>query len=238
MRGSENITRRSLVIGSAAAAAVGLSASPAHAIVKSRRVDFAAWQPVDGASSVAMSPVRVVVHIAATSSRDIYGPQKGSDGSYAHFYNRRTGRPLQHQRLDRVAPAQLDANGSSISVEHQGVEGQAMTSEQMTNLAKIFAWSHVFCGVPNRIATVRPDGNGGYNVDLHGLAWHRLGISGNFGSYARGDRKTWSRAQTGRVWSSSSGKTCPTDAFIDQIPEVYRRAQTWIELYRNPPPPA
>lgn len=233
MRPPENVTRRTVIAGSAAVAALGIGAAPAHALIPSRRAEFAIPQLITGRSTVPMNPNRVVMHIAAIRSDDFYGTEKGPDGSYAHFYNRRSGAPLQHQRLDRVAPAQIDGNTSSISVEHSGVQGDSMTDEQLTYLARIFAWSHVYCGVPNRIATVRPDPDGvGYRVNLRGLAWHRLGVGGDWGPYNPNDRKTWSRTQTGKVWSSSI-KECPTDNFIDQIPDVFRIAQIWIQLYQR-----
>ncbi len=228
-----NITRRTLIVASAAVATgvgvVGLGAQPAYALDKSRRTDFAVWDPITDASTTALTPKRVTMHIAVSTSADIYGPNKGPGGSYAHFYNPRSNQARQHQHMDERAAADLNGNDKTISVEHQGMPGDSMTNNQLTNLAKIFAWAHVYCGVPNRIATV---GN------TNGLAWHRLGIDGNFGTYNPNDRKTWCRDQTGEVWSSASGKTCPTNNFIDQIPEVYDRAQTWITLYRNPPPPA
>jgi hypothetical protein len=107
--------RRSLIVGSAALLAAGVGAVPADAAVRPRRrVDFARWDPIDGRSTVALAPQRVVMHIAATRVRDIYGPQKGPFDSYAHFYNRRSGVPLQHQWLNRRAAAELDGSASSI----------------------------------------------------------------------------------------------------------------------------
>lgn len=218
----ENIARRALIGGSVAAAA-GALAVPANAIIPARRTDFAEWDPVNGRSTTALTPRRVTMHIAVSSSTDIYGPGT-IGGTYAHFYNRRTGRPLQHQTMDMRAVADADGNGTTISVEHQGVVGDAMTDSQKTYLARIFAWAHVYCGVPNRIATVD---------NTRGLAWHRLGIDGNFGAYDPRDRTTWCRKQTGAVWSASFGKECPTNPWIRQIPEVYDRAQAWIDFYRT-----
>src|SRR5699024_7079261 len=71
----------------------------------------------------------------------------------------------------------------------------------------------------NRIAT--------WN-NTSGLAWHRLGCKGNFGAFSKSDRTTWSGSQTGQRWTTVYGKTCPTDNFIHQIPEIYRRAQRYI----------
>jgi len=208
--------RRSVIVGSAALLAGGLGVVPADAAVRPRRrVDFARWDPIDDRSTAVLAAQRVVMHIAATRDRDIYGPQKGPENSYAHFYNRRSGKPLQHQWLNRQAAAELGGSTSSISVEHQGVEGDRMTSSQLTYLARIFAWSHVYCGVPNRIAT---PGN------TTGFAWHRLGVEGDFGDFDRTNRKTWCRRDTGEVWSSRV-KTCPTDNFIAQIDAGFRIAQ-------------
>ena len=170
-------------------------AEPALALDKTRRTDFAIWDPITDRSTTALTPRRVTMHIAVSNSTDIYGPNK-IEGTYAHFYNPRSGSPRQHQTMDRRAVADADGNGTTISVEHQGMPGDSMTGVQMTNLAKIFGAAHVFCGVPNRISTVD---------NLNGLAWHRLGISGNFGEYDPKVRTTWSRAQTGAVWSNSAG---------------------------------
>lgn len=224
---NSNVARRTLFVAGAATAVTGLGAAPALALDKTRRTDFAVWDPITGRSTSTLTPRRVTMHIADVDVPDLYGPQKGQGDTYAHFYNPKSGSPRQHQTMDCRAVADADGNGTTISVEHQGRAGDAMTNVQMTNLAKIFAWAHVFCGVPNRIATV---GN------TNGLAWHRLGISGNFGTYDPSDRTTWSRAQTGAVWSGVLGKTCPTNKFINQLDEIYSRAQIWVSFYRNPPP--
>ena len=227
----QEIGRRGIILGSAAAitstTALTTAGSAQAAVRPKRRTDFAIWDPIDNRSTATLNPRRVTMHIAVTNSADIYGPNKGPGGSYAHFYNPVSGRPRQHQYMTLRAAADLDGNGTTISVEHQGMPGDAMSANQKTNLAKIFAWAVVYCGVPNRIAS---PGN------VNGLAWHRLGISGNFGPFDPNVRTTWSRAQTGAVWSSATGKTCPTDRFIRQIGNIYDEAQTWVQRYRNPPP--
>jgi hypothetical protein len=217
-----DIARRALIVTSAAVAA-GVAAAPAEAVDPTRQTDFTIWDPVTGRSDVALTPRRVTMHIAVSNSTDIYGPGT-IGGTYAHFYNRREGQPRQHQTMNKRAVADANGNDTTISVEHQGVDGDFMTDSQKTYLARIFAWAVVWCGVPNRIATVD---------NTRGLAWHRLGIDGNFGAYDPNDRTTWCRKQTGAVWSSSFGKLCPTDRFIRQIPEVYNRAQVWIDFYRT-----
>ena len=53
-----------------------------------------------------------------------------------------------------------------------------------------------------------------------GLAWHRLGCKGNFGAYDPDNITTWSGNQSGAVWSTARGKTCPYDVRIRQIPGI------------------
>ena len=168
MTDQRHVARRTLLAASAATAAAattGLGVLPAAAAV-----DFAIWDPITDRSTATLTPRRVTMHIAVSTSADLYGPNKGPGGSYAHFYNPRSARIRQHQTLNRQAAADLNGNGTTISVEHQGMPGDSMTNSQLQELAKVFAWAHVFSGVPNRIATVD---------NTRGLAWHRLGIDGN-----------------------------------------------------------
>lgn len=166
------------------------------------------------------------MHIADSPSPDIYGPGM-IDGTYAHFYNRRNLPPLQHQKMGFKAIANVDANADSISVEHQGVAGQAMTDNQVAYLGRIFAWSVYYWGVPNRIATKN---------DTRGLAWHRLGVSGNFPDYDPNDRTTWCRRDTGLNWSGVEGKTCPTNPYIRRLPAVFAAANLFLWQWRTVPP--
>ncbi len=184
------------------------------------RIPFAKWQPISGRSRMSNRPRRVTVHIAVTDAPDIYGPGKGPGGTYAHCYNPVSGSLLQHQELHRRTYADLGGNGSTISVEHQGRPGDRMSANQIDNLARLFAHAVTEYGVPNRIAT--------WN-DTSGLAWHRLGCKGNFGAFSKSDRTTWSGSQTGQRWSNAYGKTCPTDKFINQLDEVFDRAQSYIK---------
>src|SRR5690606_485753 len=160
------------------------------------------WDPITNRSTSLNVPVRVTVHITAVHSSDIYGPGMGPGGSYAHFHNARNGELRQHQEIHHKTYATGDSNGHEVSVEDEGVEGDVLTSAQILNLGFIFAHCVKYFAVPNRIATFD---------DPTGLAWHRLGVDGNFGAFDPEDRKTWCRDQTGLYWSNSTGKTCPTD---------------------------
>lgn len=182
-------------------------------------VDWAIHDPVNDPSHRVNDPYRYNVHIAVTEADDIYGPGKGHDGTYAHYYHPKWEQVRQHQDVDCWSYADLYGNGNTISGESEGEPGDHLTDNQLDSHARAFADAVVNRGVPNRIATWD---------NTHGLAWHRLGCQGNFGRFDPDDMTTWCTEQTGVVFSGVFGKTCPTDNFIHQIPEIYRRAQRYI----------
>ncbi|MBZ2197285.1 peptidoglycan recognition protein family protein [Occultella gossypii] len=183
------------------------------------RYPGADWDPIKGRSTRVNRPVRMTVHITAVRANDIYGPGKGPSGTYAHLHNSRDGDFRQHQELHHRTYADLDGNGKTVSVENEGREGDSLTADQVDNLARLFAYLVTEYDVPNRIATWK---------DTRGLAWHRLGVSGNFGRFSTKDRRTWSAAQTGERWTEDRGKTCPTNRVIDQIDDIFNLAQRYI----------
>ena len=184
------------------------------------RLPGSVWDPIRGRSLLRNRVDRVTLHTAWSNSPDIYGPGKGPGGTYAHFYNPTRGKIRQHQLMTRKAYADLDANGRTIAIEHQDKRrAMKFSDSQMENAAQVFAYAVNHLGTPNRIATPG---------DTRGLAWHRLGVKGNFGKYDRNDMTTWCAYQTGQRWSTAFGKTCPTDPRILQVREVWNRAQKYI----------
>lgn len=181
----------------------------------------AIWDPITGRDRGPNVIERMIIHTAWVDVDDIYGPGRGQGATYAHFYNPDDGAMRQHQELDRMGRASLDANGHAVDVEHQDPRRAVpMTDAQVGADARLFAHLVVEHGLPNRIATPQ---------DTRGLAWHRLGVAGNFGAFDPDDPKTWSRAQTGQRWTTVRGKTCPTNPRIDQIKEIWARAQPLIQ---------
>jgi len=186
------------------------------------RIPWAIWDPITDRDRKAQSPVRMTVHTAWVNAPDIYGPRRGQGNTYAHVYNPTRGALRQHQELNRMSRADLHGNGQTVSVENQDERREMPFSDsQLDNMARLFALLVTAPGskVPNRIATVN---------DTRGLAWHRLGIKGNFGRFDPNDMTTWCGTQTGERWSDAFGKLCPTNARIRQIPEIYARAQKYI----------
>lgn len=185
------------------------------------RFDYAVWDPISGRNSLPNKVLRMTVHTAVTSSGDIYGPNRGPGDTYAHFYNPLSARIRQHQEIHHKAYSDGQANGYAVGVEHQD-NGREMplSASQIDDDARLFAHLVTHYGLPNRIATT---GN------TQGLAWHRLGIKGNFPPYDPSDRKTWTGSQTGQNWSDSYGKVCPWNTRIDQIDDIWAAAQKYID---------
>ncbi|WP_241228131.1 peptidoglycan recognition family protein [Actinobaculum sp. 352] len=165
------------------------------------------------------TPTRLTLHTAVSSAVDLYKGRPDGNGLISHFYVNRDGVVYQYRDTQFQAWADYQGNAGSISVETwDGAQDVAWTEAQIAALADLYAWAYrVHDGLPNRLATVS---------DVRGLAWHRLGCTGNFGGYDPGNILTWSGNQTGLVWSRARGKVCPRDVRIRQIPEIYRRAQT------------
>lgn len=165
------------------------------------------------------TPIRLTLHTAVSGAIDLYKGRAAPNGTYAHFYVNEHGHVYQYRDTAQAARADLEGNYGTISVETwDGGRERPWTPAQMSALARLFDWAtRAHATIPRRMASP---------TDTRGLAWHRLGCSGNFGPFNLDDLTTWSRAQTGAVWSNARGKTCPYDTRIRQIPDIYRRATT------------
>lgn len=171
------------------------------------------------------TPVRVTGHTAWPGPK--IGPlyphgKPAPNGTYATFYIDLIGGLFQHRDTAYAARADGQGNFGSISVETaDNRDNGPLNAAQLATFARLWLWLlSVHPTIPNQIA--RPG-------DLRGLAWHRLGIEGNFGPYNPGDPTTWCRAQTGAVWSTARGKTCPTDAKIRQFVAVQANPHAYVD---------
>lgn len=184
------------------------------------RYPGAIWDPIKDRSTMSNQVNRLTIHTSWTNVSDLYGPKKGSGGTYSHFYNPTSETMRQGQEIHHRSYADLDANGRAVSVEHQDERrDMPLSASQIDGDARLFAYLVLNHNLPNRIATP---------TDTTGLAWHRLGCRGNFGTYNRYDMLTWSGAQTRERWTTVYGKTCPTNPRIRQIPSIWNLAQDYI----------
>src|SRR5690625_1522257 len=147
----------------------------------------------------------------------------------AHFSTSGTGKIWQSRDTKYRSAASLNGNHRSISIENEdhgpqfpnwnvndGHAVPSFTDAQMDAIARILAWAHETHGVPLVMApNSRPSSKG--------IAYHRMGIDGNWGGYKYGGR-----VSGGELWTSARGKVCPGDRRISQIPEIIRRAQALV----------
>ena len=143
------------------------------------------------------------------------------------------GTVWQWQDLAHQADANLGGNPTTISIETADNAArpiQPWTPAQVESLAQLVAWlcartTHADCppswtchreGIP--LALI-PDTLPG----RRGIGYHRQGCD------------PW-RVEGGVRWSPSTGKDCPTQARIDQIPAIIARAKA-ITAAKRPPTP-
>jgi len=128
-------------------------------------------------------------------------------------------KPVQYIDTDFRSSATLEGNPRCVTWEtwdgfpDMWTDGQAPLDSDfiVEEKAKFMVWLHDTHGIPLvRLPDSRPASRG--------MGWHRLGIDGNFptspGTLLGG------RVADGENWSTSFGKTCPTDTRIRQFVNI------------------
>jgi len=162
----------------------------------------------------AMTARRFVFHTAVSAASSLFDYFNQPGNATSHFYIRADGIIEQYVDTQYRAPAQLDGNHDCVSVETQdmgpafpvwsGSDVPAWSPAQMTALTQMSAWVAMVHGIP---LVQIPDSVNGRT----GFGYHRLGIN------------PW-RVPTGELWSNSTGKACPGDRRIAQIPGILAQA--------------
>lgn len=176
------------------------------------------WRSITG-------PRRLILHTAVSSASSLWSYYNSNSVPYSHFYLRADGTLEQYVDTRHEAPANLEANDDSISVESQdrggpfpswsGSNVPPWTPAQLDALARLAAWLHEVHDIP---LAALPDSDSG----RRGVGWHRLGIDGNFPDGLLGGRL---QRGGGETWSTSRGKVCPGDNRIRQIAEIIAQAK-------------
>jgi hypothetical protein len=111
----------------------------------------------------------VVLHIAQGSYEGtiawLKNPQSGAS---SHFVNAKDGRLTQLVDTADMAWAQMAGNGEWVSIEHEGMSGEALTPQQYENDAEIYAWLVRDEAIPLQITN---------DVNVLGLGYHAMGGS-------------------------------------------------------------
>jgi hypothetical protein len=178
----------------------------------------ATYRPISWAkrSRNGTKPTAVVCHVTASNATSQYGYFSGGTAC-SHFHVAKDGRVEQYIDTQYRSAADLDGNYRTISIETQGLDdGTGWTTAQLGAIAGIVAWAHDVHGIPLRLMDSS-------KTSEHGLGWHRLGIDGNFPalpSILAGRRQRGG----GEYWTKATGKACPCDPRIKQMPDVLDRA--------------
>lgn len=144
----------------------------------------------------------------------------------AHFSTRGDGHIYQSRDTAFRSAANLDGNYRVIAIENADRDGAfspwntndghavpAFTAQQIEAIARICSWAYFTHGIP---LVACPDSRPGSK----GIAYHRQGISGNWAGYYYDGV-----VPGGEVWTASSGKVCPGDRRIAQVPQIIARAR-------------
>ena len=192
----------------------------------------AVWRPVEryqpGApASIATrmtTPRRLILHTAVSDQTSLFSYFNVRGRATSHFYVAHDGTVEQYIDTDYHSTANLDGNRDSITVESQdrggpfpawdanGGDVPAWTVEQVEALAALAVWAHEVHGLSLRaLASARPG--------TRGIGYHRQGID------------PW-RIDGGESWSEATGKVCPGDRRIAQIPHIITRAKILAGIRR------
>lgn len=152
----------------------------------------------------------------------------------AQFSTKAGGTIFQSRDTHYRSAANLHGNHRVIAIENEdhgpaygpwsGSDVPPLTDQQIEACAKICAWAYKVHGIP---LVACPDSKPG----SRGIAYHRQGIDGNFGTYRYGGR-----VAGGELWSSWFGKVCPGDKRIAQIPQIITRARQLAGLEEDDMP--
>lgn len=184
------------------------------------RFPGAIWKPITANKGRRALTVhnRVNLHVAVSEGSSLHSYFNKSGIPDSHFYVRRDGTVEQYVDTSMRAFADLEGNDATISIETQGMGGGTWTPQQVESLAQIYAWAVRTHGVARRIASDSKPGK-----SSQGLSWHRLGIDGNFPS--SGILAGRLQRGGGMHYSKSRGKECPGSDRIQQVPQIFARAE-------------
>jgi len=180
----------------------------------------ATWRKVAWAaiSRGAVKPTVVVLHSTASEATSQYNYFNTSKAACSHFHVDRFGNVEQYIDTANKSCSETGAgNPYCVSIETQSDLNakDPWTAAQETAIVELLQWLNKTHGIP-LVAKTKAD-------KTAGIGWHRLGVNGNFPALPSVLAGRTQRGG-GDLWSSATGKTCPGDARITQIPGLIARA--------------
>ncbi len=115
-------------------------------------------------TSIVGKSIGLVLHVNASDGDPFSTFQQGSANS--HWQVMKTGKLIQYVDSDLDSWAQMAGNTSYHSVESEGYPTESLTAEQITTIAKLYAWGHNQYGWPLVVSEV---------AGTPGFCWHGAG---------------------------------------------------------------
>jgi hypothetical protein len=184
------------------------------------RMPGAVWKPLPRGFGTKMAAFDIVcLHTMVGSLAGTDGYFRGlTNGVNSHFGTGGGGEIWQWGDTAMRSGANGNGNHHIISIENadmgagfaawntnDGAAVPAFTAAQIEANAKICAWANRTHGIPLELI---PDAKPG----RRGIGYHRLGVPGYMVAGAE-------------QWSSSTGKVCPGNRRIAQVPQIIARAR-------------
>jgi peptidoglycan hydrolase-like protein with peptidoglycan-binding domain len=176
--------------------------------------------PMARLSGLRMSVYNRINHHVTAGIGSPFGTFNRVNAASSHFHVFKSGEVEQFVDTAYRAEADLDGSDATLSIETEGAAPgvdanvEPWTDAQVAALILLDLWIVQTHGIATRLATDSKIG-----ASSKGFSWHRLGIDGNFpespSPYA--GRK---QRGGGMHYSNSTGKVCPGNAKIDQIPTI------------------
>lgn len=188
------------------------------------RMPGTTWKPLTiNYTKRTTAKTRVILHVADSVAASLYGWMSNPTArASCHLYVDRSGRIEQYVDTDHISWTSGEGNYNSIGVETQGKADGTWTDAQRDALARIIAWAHQVHGVPLRLMESSRSSE-------HGVGWHRLGVDGRWFPDLPSMLAGRTQRGGGEKWSSATGKTCPGDDRIPQIPGILDAAKALVE---------
>lgn len=195
------------------------------------RMTGTAWKPIaHNYTKRKTAKRRVILHVAESESTSIHGWfNNPAARSSSHFYVARDGSIEQYVDTDYIAWTSGQGNTDSIGIETQGRSVGEWTDAQCAALARIIAWAHKEHDVPLRLMASSKSSE-------DGIGWHRLGVDGKWFPALPSMLAGRTQRGGGELWSSATGKSCPGDDRIPQIPGILNAAKAMLSPAPKPAP--
>lgn len=148
---------------------------------------------------------------SATSQFGWFSNPKAQASSHVHVAD--DGTVERYVPDDLIAWANGAGNARLLSIETQGDGTEPWTPQQVEAIAQLVAMWHKMYGFPLRLMQSSKPSE-------RGLGWHRLGVPPSRWVSGLGWLITG-----GEKWSSATGKVCPGDNRIAQVPQILARVQ-------------